>query len=113
MLNINITHFRKNIFDLLEQTIRFNEPINVTTKNGNAVVLSEEDYNGLMETLHLSSIPGMKEKIMDGLKTPLSECVPESEVEWLHVLHCLHKKSCSRYCQPEGGEAGHQSKSTD
>ena len=56
MLNINITHFRKNIFDLLEQTIRFNEPINVTTKNGNAVVLSEEDYNGLMETLHLSSI---------------------------------------------------------
>ena len=82
MLNINITHFRKNIFDLLEQTIRFNEPINVTTKNGNAVVLSEEDYNGLMETLHLSSIPGMKEKIMDGLKIPLSECVPESEVEW-------------------------------
>ena len=82
MLNINITHFRKNIFDLLEQTIRFNEPIKVTTKNGNAVVLSEEDYNGLMETLHLSSIPGMKEKIVDGLKTPLSECVPESEVEW-------------------------------
>jgi len=35
-----------------------------------------------METLHLSSIPGMKEKIMDGLKIPLSECVPESEVEW-------------------------------
>ena len=50
MRNINITHFRKNIFDLLEQTIRFNEPINVTTKNGNAVVLSEEDYNSLTET---------------------------------------------------------------
>jgi antitoxin YefM len=82
MLNINITHFRKNIFEILEQTIRFNEPINVTTKNGNAVVLSEEDYNGLIETLNLSSIPGMKEKIVDGLKTPLSECIPESEVEW-------------------------------
>ena len=80
--NINITHFRKNIFDLLEQTIRFNEPINVTTKNGNAVVLSEEDYNSLTETLRLSSIPGMKEKIVDGLKTTLSECVPESEAEW-------------------------------
>ena len=113
MLNINITHFRKNIFDLLEQTIRFNEPINVTTKNGNAVVLSEEDYNGLMETLHLSSIPGMKEKIVDGLKTPLSECVPESEVEWLYVLHRLHKESCSRHCQFESGKAGHQSKGTD
>ena len=82
MRNINITHFRKNIFDLLEQTIRFNEPLNVTTKNGNAVVLSEEDYNSLTETLRLSSIPGMKEKIVDGLKTTLSECVPESEAEW-------------------------------
>lgn len=82
MLNINISHFRKNIFDLLEQAIRFNKPITITTKNGNAVVLSEEDYNDLMETLHLSSIPSMKEKIMDGLKTPLSECAPESEVEW-------------------------------
>lgn len=82
MLNINISHFRKNIFDLLEQTIRFNEPITITTKNGNAVVLSEEDYNDLMETLRFSSIPGMKEKITDGLKIPLSECVPESEVEW-------------------------------
>ncbi len=80
MLNINITHFRKNIVELLEQTIRFNEPINVSTKNGNAVVLSEEDYNNLVETLHLISIHGMKEKIMDGLKTPMSECISESDV---------------------------------
>ena len=56
--------------------------INITTKNGNAVVLSEEDYNGLMETLHLTSVPGMKEKITEGLKTPLSECIPEDEVNW-------------------------------
>ena len=50
MTNINITNFRKDIYELLEQTIKFNEPINITTKNGNAVVISEEDYNGLMET---------------------------------------------------------------
>ena len=47
MLNINITNFRKNIFSILEQTIKFNEPVNVSTKDGNAVMLSEEDYNGL------------------------------------------------------------------
>ncbi len=82
MLNINITNFRKNIFGLLEQTIKYNEPINVSTKDGNAVILSEEDYNGLMETLYLYSIPGMKEKIIDGLNTPLNESVPENEVEW-------------------------------
>ena len=82
MLNINITHFRKNIFDLLEQTIRFNEPINVTTKNGNAVVLSEEDYSGMMETLYLISAPGMREKLMQGMKEPLEDCLSEAEVEW-------------------------------
>ena len=82
MLNTNITNFRKNIFGLLEQTIKFNEPINVSTKDGNAVIISEEDYNGLMETLYISSIPNMKEKIIEGLNTPISECVAEDEVEW-------------------------------
>ena len=56
MLNINITNFRRNIYGILEQTIKFNEPINVTTKDGNAVILSEDDYNGLMETIDLSCI---------------------------------------------------------
>ena len=41
MTNINVTNFRKNIYELLEQTIKYNEPINVSTKNGNAVILSE------------------------------------------------------------------------
>ena len=82
MLNTNITNFRKNIFALLEQTIKFNEPVNVSTKDGNAVIISEDDYNGIMETLYISSIPNMKEKIIEGLNTPISECVAEDEVEW-------------------------------
>ena len=82
MLNTNITNFRKNIFGLLEQTIKFNEPVNVSTKDGNAVIISEEDYNGLMETLYIFTIPNMKEKIIEGLNTPISECVAEDEVEW-------------------------------
>lgn len=82
MINTNITNFRKEIFGLLEQTIKYNELINVNTKDGNAVIISEEDYNGLMETLYLSSIPGMKEKIVEGLKTPIEDCIPEDQVEW-------------------------------
>lgn len=82
MLSTNITNFRKNIFGMLEQTIKFNEPVNISTKDGNAIVISEEDYNGLMETLYLSSIPAMKEKIVEGLKTPLDECLSEDEVQW-------------------------------
>lgn len=82
MLNTNVTNFRKDIFNILEQTIKYNEPVNIITKDGNAVVISEEDYNGMMETLYLSSIPGMREKIVEGLKTSLNECLREDEVEW-------------------------------
>jgi hypothetical protein len=44
---------------LLEQTIKYNEPVNISTKDGNAVIISEEDYNGLMETVYFCSIPNM------------------------------------------------------
>lgn len=82
MINTNATNFRKNMFEILEQTIKFNEPVNISTKNGNAVVLSEDDYNGLIETLYLSSNPIMKEKIIDGLNTPVEDCLSEDEVNW-------------------------------
>ena len=61
MLNINVTNFRKNSFGILEQTIKFNEPVNITAKEGNAVILSEEEYNSMMETLYLYSMPATKE----------------------------------------------------
>lgn len=82
MINTNATNLRKNLFGLLEQTIKFNEPVNVSTKDGNAVILSEEEYNSLMETLYLVSIPKMKEEIKEGLNTPISDCIPADEVEW-------------------------------
>ena len=82
MLNTNITNFRKNIFSLLEQTIKYNEPVNISTKAGNAVIISEEDYNSLIETVYLSSVPQQREKIIEGLHTPLDQCLPENEVEW-------------------------------
>ena len=82
MLNTNATNLRKNLFVLLEQAVKYNEPISVITKDGNAVIISEQDYNGLMETMYLSSIPGMQGKIIDGLNTPLTDCVAEEEVKW-------------------------------
>ena len=82
MTTTNITNFRKNAFNYIEQTIRYNEPLNISTKEGNAVLLSEEDYSGIMETLYLVSMPGMREKIMEGMSTPLEDCVDEAAVEW-------------------------------
>ena len=82
MTNTNITNFRKNIYEMLETTIKYNEPINVSTKNGNAVVLSEEDYNSIMETLYIESVPGLKEEIIRRANAPDDEFVDEDEVNW-------------------------------
>ena len=82
MINTNVTHFRKNVSTLLEQTLKFNEPIHVSTRNGNVVVLSEDDYRGILETLEMNANPVMKQKLLEGKDTPLSVCIPESEVEW-------------------------------
>lgn len=78
-MNTNITNFRKDAFNLVEQTIKHNEPLSISTKDGNAVLLSEDDYAGLMETLYLVSVPDMREKIMRGMSEPLSECLSEAE----------------------------------
>lgn len=82
MISITATNFRKNIFGLLEQTIKYNEPVNINTKSGNAVLISEDEYRSLQETLYLMSIPGMEEKIVEGLNTPIEECIKEDEVNW-------------------------------
>lgn len=82
MINTNVTNFRKNIYAMLEQTIKYNEPLNISTKNGNAVIMSEEDYRSLIATFELENTPGMEEKIKDGLNTDLTDCLSESEVEW-------------------------------
>lgn len=82
MINVNITSFRKNIYSILEQTIKYNEPVNVSTKDGNAILISEEDYRNLMETLYIESVPGLKEEIINGMKEPLEEYIDESKVNW-------------------------------
>ena len=82
MTNTNITNLRKNLFEYVNQVIEYHDVINVNTKNGNAVIMSEEEYNGLMETLFLSSDPRVKQEIVEGIKTPLEECIPADEGEW-------------------------------
>lgn len=56
MTHTNITNFRKNLFEYVNQALDYNDVINVNTKSGNVVMMSEEDYRGLLETLYLSSV---------------------------------------------------------
>lgn len=82
MTNTNITNFRKDIYNLLEQTIKYNEPLSISTKSGNAIVLSEEDYNNLLATLEIERNTKLKKKIVEGMKDDISACVSEDEVDW-------------------------------
>ena len=82
MTKTNISNFRQNIFEYINQAVEYNDIINVNTKNGNAIILSENDYNSLVETLYLSSNQKVKEEILNGKNTPLSECISADEVEW-------------------------------
>ena len=76
---INATSARDNFYKLMEETVMTHEPTFITGKNGNVVMLSEEDYKAMEETLYLVSIPGMEKKIVDGINTPLEETVEDDE----------------------------------
>ena len=82
MKKVPITRARQNLFNLINDTISKNEPIQISSKTGNVVVVSESEWKGIMETLYLLSVPGMKEKLVDGMNTSLDECVPLEEIKW-------------------------------
>lgn len=76
---LNATTARSNFFKLIEEVIETHEPVYVTGKRGNVVILSEEDWRSIQETLYLDSIPGMREKIINGLNTSLDECIEDPD----------------------------------
>lgn len=80
MKTISITKARSNLYQLIDETAKLHEPIQITGKRTNAVLLSEDDWRAIQETLYLLSIPGMRESIKEGLETPLEEC--SEELEW-------------------------------
>ena len=82
MTNTTVTNFRKNAFAYISGVVKCNDVVNITTKDGNAVMLSEADYNGLMETLLISSVPGLKADLLKSLDEPLADMSDASSVDW-------------------------------
>ena len=77
MKSLDISNAIQNeVVTLIENTAFGGEHLNILTKKGNAVVISEEEYNSFMETLYIYSIPGLKQKILEASAEPLDECVP-------------------------------------
>ena len=81
--SISVTKARQSIYKILNDVNENSEPITITNTNGkNAVIISEDDWKAIQETIYLNSIPGMAESIREGGETPIEECVPEDEVDW-------------------------------
>ncbi|NJL51607.1 MAG: type II toxin-antitoxin system Phd/YefM family antitoxin [Hydrococcus sp. SU_1_0] len=73
---------RANLFKLLEQVNQESKPCIITSRKGDGVLISKDDWENIQETLYLQSIPGMQQSIIEGMATPLSECVSEDKLEW-------------------------------
>ncbi|MDE6419210.1 MAG: type II toxin-antitoxin system Phd/YefM family antitoxin [Lachnospiraceae bacterium] len=84
MTAISVTKARENIYQILSEVNSSSQPITITNNRGkNAVLISEDDWNAIQETLYLNSIPGMAESIKEAEKEPLEECsVYDPNEEW-------------------------------
>ena len=79
---IPVTSARRDIFNIIEQTIVNSEPVQITSKNGDVVMLSVDDWSAIQEPLYLVQIPGMRESILDGSNEPISECKTFEDIGW-------------------------------
>jgi len=77
MTVLSASEARDRLYRLIDEVARSHEPVHIAGKRTSAVLLSEEDWRSIQETLHLLSIPGMRESIREGLQTPLDECSKE------------------------------------
>ena len=77
MTTLSASEARKRLYNLVDEVRDSHEPVQIVGKRSSAVLISEEDWKAIEETLYLASIPGMRESIKKGLKTPVGKCSEE------------------------------------
>lgn len=80
MPTLSITEARSSLYQLVDNVATSHEPVLITGKRANAVLVSEDDWRAIQETLYLLAIPGMRESILEGMQTSIDEC--SAEVAW-------------------------------
>ena len=80
MTTLTVTEARKQLYTLLDDVSESHSPIQIAGKRNSAVLVAEDDWRAIQETLHLDSIPGMKESIVEGLNTPAEKC--DKDLDW-------------------------------
>ena len=80
MTTISATEARKSLYKLLDEVSESHEPIQITGKRNTAVLVSEDDWRAIQETLYLHSVPGMTDSIREGMNTSVEEC--DKDLDW-------------------------------
>jgi len=80
MTTITATEARKQLYTLLDNVADNHTPVQITGKRHSAILVAEDDWRSIQETLHLHSIPGMRDSIIKGLNTSVEEC--KEELDW-------------------------------
>ena len=80
MTTLTATEARANLYRLIDEVADTHQPVLITGKRTNAILISEEDWRSIEETMYLLNIPGMRESIIEGMNTPVEEC--DDEVTW-------------------------------
>lgn len=80
MADITTTEARKRLYRLIDEVQETHEPVRISGKRGSAVLVGEDDWRAVQETLYLVSIPGMRESILEGLATPVDD-LPD-KLDW-------------------------------
>ena len=80
---MNVTKAGANLFKIMALVNDNSQPLTLTNSKGkNAVLVGQNDWNAIQETMYLNSVPGMTESLIKGKNTPLADCLSEDEVEW-------------------------------
>lgn len=77
---ITVSEARANLYRLLDEVAESHKPALITGKRSNGILISEDDWNSIQETLYLLSIPDMRESIKEGMETPIEDC--SEELDW-------------------------------
>ena len=80
MTAITATEARGNLYRLIDEAAESHQPIVITGKRNKAVLIAEEDWSAIQETLYLLSVPGMRESIREGMATPADQC--DEAINW-------------------------------
>ena len=80
MDTINVTNARKNLYRIIKSISDSHEPIHVSGKNGSVVIIAEEDWKAIEETLFLTTDPKLRKSIIDGMNEPIEKC--SEKLDW-------------------------------